>query len=285
MGSPLPSACQWVTLREALKAFTRHSAGTQSAGHIKPLHWHVACRLVLEGGFRPDDLTPRPPLRVAVRQGAQVLEYDPRNAGSGERTVYGGLKTKSVDVVVTKEGLGPLVAVSIKGTLNAFRNLTNRMEEAAGDCANLHIAYPALVYGFLHVLKANREGGGVKPNDVAIRRNGTVVDAICRYHDVLTRLTRRESLRNEVSKYEAVALALASADAPSLGEWIADYPPPRSPLLFSDFFERLYREYDLRFVYSAPALVHATRRIEWAPGSPALQQLGAADYQPRLAAQ
>ena len=44
--------------------------------------------------------------------------------------MLGGLKTKDVDVVVSKPGIGPCVAVSIKGTLNAFRNLTNRMEEA-----------------------------------------------------------------------------------------------------------------------------------------------------------
>ena len=27
---------------------------TQSQEHIKPLHWHIACRLVIEGGFHPD---------------------------------------------------------------------------------------------------------------------------------------------------------------------------------------------------------------------------------------
>ncbi len=69
--------------------------------------------------------------------------------------MLGGLKT---DVVVSKPGIGPCVAVSIKGTLSAFRNLTNRMEEAVGDCTNLHISYPNLVYGFLHVIRANPEG-------------------------------------------------------------------------------------------------------------------------------
>ena len=83
-----------------------------------------------------------------------------RSAGSrGERTILGGLKTKDVDVVVAKHGIGPVMAVSMKGTLNAFRNLTNRMEEAVGDCTNLHISYPALVYGFLQVMRANRERG------------------------------------------------------------------------------------------------------------------------------
>lgn len=60
--------------------------------------------------------------------------------------------------MVAINGIGPYIAVSMKGTLNAFRNLTNRMEEAVGDCTNLHITYPGLVYAFLTVLRANQEG-------------------------------------------------------------------------------------------------------------------------------
>lgn len=52
-----------VSLQDALKNFvdaTKH----QSQEHIKPLHWHITTRLVIEGGFHPDSITPRPPLRV-----------------------------------------------------------------------------------------------------------------------------------------------------------------------------------------------------------------------------
>jgi hypothetical protein len=93
-----------------------------------------------------------------------------------------------VDVVVTKPHVGPVVAVSMKGTLGAFRNLTNRMEEAIGDCTNLHISYPALVYGFFQVLRATKAGPDVAPNDVCVLPNGSVGEAIFRYHDVLARL-------------------------------------------------------------------------------------------------
>jgi len=66
--------------------------------------------------------------RVKLRSGkAPILEFDPLLAGGGERTVLGGLKTKNVDVVVTREGIGPVLAVSCK-----VRNLTNRMEETIG---------------------------------------------------------------------------------------------------------------------------------------------------------
>ena len=126
------SSCEWVSLRSALAHFVTFRGSTQSQRHIKPLHWYVACRLVVEGGFDPDDIVPRPPFRAERKGGRSVLVHDPSRGGSGERTVYGGLKTKNVDVVVTKEGIGPVLAVSCKGAIGAFRNLTNRMEEAVG---------------------------------------------------------------------------------------------------------------------------------------------------------
>ena len=151
-----------MTLTDALKAFVLGLPTHQSAKHIKRMHWYVACRLVLEGGFDPETITPRPPFRVQKSRGASgtrfVLHHDDDVAGSGERAVLGGLKTKNVDVVVAIDGIGPCVAVSLKGTLNAYRNLTNRLEEAVGDCTNIHIAYPALVYGFLHLIRVNHEG-------------------------------------------------------------------------------------------------------------------------------
>ena len=277
------ATCQWISLREALTAFVRCEAGTQSARHIKPLHWYVACRLVIEGGFRPDDITPRPPFTVRFQNQRWILEHDSNSGGSGERTILGGLKTKAVDVVVTKDGLGPVMAVSMKGTLNAFRNLTNRMEEAVGDCTNLHIAYPALVYGFLQVMRATREGPGAESNDVAISRDGQVEKSIRRYHNVLARLANREDVRAETTKYEAVALALVDPDPPSEGEVIATFPPADSSLLLDDFFEKLYSQYDQRFIYAAPALETITRRLEWASESPVMADPRVEEYTPRVA--
>lgn len=254
-----------ISLREALTAFASATA-TQSQEHIQPLHEYVALRLVLEGGFHPDDISPHPPLRAERTRGSQspahVLEYDETAAHRGEQTILGGLKTKDVDVVVAKQQIGPCVAVSLKGTLGAFRNLTNRMEEAVGDCTNLHISYPALVYGFLHVMRANVAQAGVSSNDAAIS-NGAVVDSIRRYHDALARITHRRDLRNEVSRYEAVAIALVSPPGPDAGSILPDYPAAGSPLAFGEFFAKLYAAYDLRFVYSAPLLERKTQRLEW----------------------
>jgi hypothetical protein len=276
---------QLISLKAALMAFVEATA-TQSQAHIKPLHLHIVERLVIEGGFFPEDVSPRPPLRVEKRgrgnQQSHMLIYDAAVAQPGEQTVLGGLKTKDVDVVVAKPGIGPCLAISVKGTFNAFRNLTNRMEEAAGDCTNLHIAYPALVYGFLHVLRANLSADVASRNDVAINDDGTIVDSIKRYHDVMVRLTNRSDLRNDISRYEAVAIALVHPRGTNIADVVGDYPLATSPVAFVEFFDRLYAAYDLRFVYSAPALESRTRRLTWDSSSPAIEMAKSAGFIPRI---
>ena len=275
--------CQRLTLGEALSAFASSGQPTQSQRHIKPLHWYVACRLVVEGGFHPDEIVPRPPFAVrTVGRGKSLrLEYDAALGGTGESTILGGLKAKDIDVVVSKPGIGPCLAVSVKGTLNAFRNLTNRMEEAVGDCTNLHIAYPNLVYGFLHVLRANREGEAV-PSDVSVDADGNPVDAVVRYYHVLSNLSGRRGVRDDVTRYESLALALVKPASPPSSASLLDWPSEQSNLQFGNFFDRLYREYDLRYVYAAPKLEKATRRLFWAEDSPALAHPIADEFEARI---
>jgi hypothetical protein len=273
------------SLQESLVHFLEATL-TQDQDHINQLHWHIAARLVIEGGFRPDDIVPRPPLRLestTVRgQTRHLLIYDESAARPGEQTILGGLKTKNVDVVVCLKGIGPCLAISVKGTMNAFRNLTNRMEEAAGDCTNLHIAYPTLVYGFLHAMRATREAEGVRPNDVAIGRSGAVNEGILRYHDAMARLTARADLRNDVSRYESISLILVDTEVPNRGAIYADFPGINSALRFDGFFASLYRTYDLRFVYAAKLLQKVTRRLEWAADSPAFAVDALATFMPRI---
>jgi hypothetical protein len=112
---PESAPCEWIDQLEALRRFATHSGGTQSARHIKPIHWYIACRLVLEGGFNPDHVTPRPPFTVTeirTKRGlSRLISYDPKTAKGGEQVILGGLKTKNVDVVVTNPELGPVLAV------------------------------------------------------------------------------------------------------------------------------------------------------------------------------
>jgi len=294
----VPEVCRWVALTDALAAFVRAEQGTQGQRHIKRMHWYTACRLVLEGGFHPDRVTPRPPFMVARRGRSNVLYYEPESARGGEATVFGGLKTKDVDVVVNIPEIGPCLAVSMKGTLNAFRNLTNRLEEAVGDCTNIHIAYPALVYGFLHLCRANRQGplppnssflepdtdGGVQHKDLAIDASGKVTEFIRNYGQAMARLTGRRDLRDDVSRYEAIALILVNPYPEEVGHVFPGYPDPGSELCLSSFFESLYRHYDLRFVYGAANLRNRTQRLTWHPESPALQAELAHDFASRVAA-
>ena len=296
--------CQWVNLRQALHHFATYTGPTQSQQHIKPLHWYVACRLVLEGGFHPDNITPRPPFAVVTRRGENALQFAPNLATGSERTILGGLKTKNVDVVVTKEGIGPVMAVSCKGMTGAFRNLTNRMEETIGECTNLHITYPAMVFGYLFVIRANRAAEIIAElgteervpartlaaNDIAMQRGGEPVEAILRFHAALRELTGRRGIRNDGSRYEAVALALIETTGVETGEVLAGFPPYDSPLRLEQFFQTLYLRYEERYLYGAPELKAITQRLAWSPASPVFShaesetsEFPALDYAPRLA--
>jgi len=142
--------------------------------------------------------------------------------------------------------------------------------------------YPALVYGFLQVMRANRETPGMPPNDIAICQDGQIAELIRRYHDVLARLADRADVRAETTKYEAVALTLVDPDPPCDGEIITAFPRAGSALMLADFFEKLYTQYDQRFIYAAPALATTTRRLEWAPESPVLRDPRVEGYNPRV---
>ena len=101
------------SLKEALVRFAFPEAKHQSSGHIRPLHWYVACRLVIEGGFHPDRIRPRPPIAVKRRRDGVFLHHDPSAAEPGERTLLGGLKTKQLDVTVTIPDIGPVFGPSL----------------------------------------------------------------------------------------------------------------------------------------------------------------------------
>ena len=273
-------------LKRALVQFAFPDSNVQSSRHIRALHWYVACRLVIEGGFHPDRIRPRPPIAVKRKRDGLFLHHDPGAAKPGERTVLGGLKTKRLDVTVTVPTIGPVLAVSLKGTHNAFRNLTNRMEEAAGDCTNLHMAYPALVYAFWHVLRANEaddpspmahfrlKDGRYDMHDLAFLSGGELTEPIQRYRHALERLSDRDDLRDHPSRYEACGMTLVKCrGGPAECGVNVDQPAPGSVLDYNRMFRRLYAIYDRRFVYNAPALRSRTEREVWDRESPLLDDV------------
>ncbi len=278
--------CELTTLNEAFRRFAFPAESTQTSDHIKRLHWYVACRLVIEGGFDPDTIQPRPPFKVTESQGKKLLHHEPNLANGKERTIYGGLKTKDIDVSICLDGVGPVLAISLKGTHNAFRNLTNRMEEAAGDCTNLHLAYPAMVYGFWHLLRANEQAdenpkahfalgdtGRYRVEDLAITEGGNLAQGVARYAQALVRLSDREDLRDSPSRYEACALTLVGVRGAAIGITHPLVHETGAILDFNRMFRRLLDLYDRRFVYQAPAMDVRTRRCTWSTESPVLEEI------------
>jgi hypothetical protein len=266
------------------------SVSTESAEHIRPMHRHIAIRLVLEGGFLPEDVRPMPPLRSYAQGGNHYLAFDSAIEDSVESVVLGAVKGKRIDIVVSKKGVGPVVAISVKGTGKAFRNLVNRTEEAIGDCANIHAMHPGLVYGFIHFLKAICPGGtSVPPNDMSLDAKGDVLPAIQSYARILVGLSGRKSLRNDCATYEAVSLAMVRPGGPQEQPGLlTSFPTRDHPLFLDTFFQSIYRCYDFRYpyTYTDPALRHLAR-VEWHPDSPAIKALaqkrfrGLLDYLPR----
>lgn len=284
-------ATDLLTSRASLQAFVAaDDSAIRAQKHIKPMHQYVATRLVIEGGFLPDEITPHPPLTATRKKsGLYTLALDEAAATGSEQTVLGGLKSK--DVVVSKPGVGPVLCVSLKGTHKAFRNLTNRMEEAIGDCTNIHMMYPGLAYGFLHLVRVNRDGDpDTKSNDITVDHAGRVVNSVTRYYDILQGLAGRESVRNEISKYEAIGFLLVEGHGSVMGELFEGFPAANSDSALDGFFRRLYDVYIRRYPYVAPSMT-AVRQVQWREDSPAFAQiedeLGAGvsdllDYEPRI---
>lgn len=266
----------YLNLDEAMKACVEGT--TQSQTHIKPLHRHFAMRLVIEGGFLPHEITPNPPFVYERRKKENFLLWNETSGSKSERTVIGGVKTKQIDVVVTKPSLGPVMALSFKATQNAFRNLTNRMEEAVGDCTNIHLRYPSLVYGFYHAIVANRTKQiGLhrfvrSKNDVSVGNDDHLVSQVLRYVRAIEALSDRSSQWADPSGYEAVAVHLVDSDPSTVGrafEWVAE---GENRLHRELFLEKLLRIYDFRYPFMAESMSE-TRRVEWSAHSPLFKHI------------
>ena len=236
------------TLEQALVALGG-SAKTQSGLHIRPFHGHCSSRLVLEGGFPPEWMHPRP--AMASKAGSNnryELSYSKTAENPAEQSVLGGMKYKNVDVTVVIPGIGPALGISAKSTGNAFRNLTNRMEEAPGDCVNIHMMYPGFVFGFLHLIKFAKTTEVGSPNDASFDAQDKPLESIVRYHNALSALTGRATITDPQMRYESVGLLVYRRVDGKAVVW-PNFPAMDSPIHYSKFFQKLYDTYDLRYAY------------------------------------
>jgi hypothetical protein len=133
----------------------------------------------------------------------------------------------------------------------------------------------------------------IKANDIAVLEDGTPSEGIIRFHAALREMTLRHGLRNEISRYEAMTLALIEPKGEQAGSVFPNFPPEESPLHLDRFFTTLYQRYEERFVYGASLLAERgiTPRKEWAPDSPIFEQTSPQgeswpklDFAPRKAA-
>ena len=263
---------------------------TQPGGLVNSLRWYVASRLVIEGGFDPDWIRPRPPITVDRARRGLLLSHDPDAAKPERRTLPGALKAAKPDVTVAIPTIGPVLALSLVGTEGVavtrgrVPELTGGLERIAGACVNLHMVYPALVYGFWHVLGTSQSRAPFSATLSAptgnpghpwhdASRTGDLAAELRRYHDALARLSEREDIRDAPSRYEACALTLVDHGA-GCHEGIpnCEYPPPGSLLDYNRLFRRLYAVYDRRFVDSTMALRRTTERKAWDRVSPLLAE-------------
>ncbi|MCT0204159.1 hypothetical protein KQ302_03375 [Synechococcus sp. CS-602] len=119
-----PKMCQWTNQHNALAHFASYTGATQSQQHIKPLHWYVACRLVIEGGFRPEEITPRPPFSFSKRRGKWHLTYDPALAnvnGGAKPGQCGGVKAGQRQGFAADMERAPIGALSMSAVAFSIR--------------------------------------------------------------------------------------------------------------------------------------------------------------------
>ena len=280
----------WTNQAVASKSFADF-IGVASSTDEKPLHWYVACRLVVEGGFNPDDITPRPPFRVERRAGeAPVLHHAPERTDGGERGGLGGLKLDNADVVVTHDGVGPALAVSFASVTGAFGNFIDRLPETTAQCTNAHLAYPEMVLGHFVLLRTEHhidDAIDAFTDDtetdnsrldrtakvIAITLGGGPVSEIVRVHDALSKLVERRGLRHDSRRFDAIGLVIAEMHADGCCQVRTSYPPSDSVLGLERFFAVLYQRYDERFVTSASDQASTIPRLKWAANSPGLEIL------------
>ncbi|XIA62358.1 hypothetical protein ACFIOY_22445 [Bradyrhizobium sp. TZ2] len=86
--------CKWVDQQTALRNFATFEEATQSQRHIKPLHHYVACRLVLEGGFLPEEITLVLLSALKSEKASGIFRMTERSRAAANKPFSAGLRQK-----------------------------------------------------------------------------------------------------------------------------------------------------------------------------------------------
>ena len=205
-------------LRESQAKYASSPTAVRTGGVIAPLHHYCVEELVTRG-LPKELLHPR------------------RSPEKGRKRVklLGGYMPKEVDVCLTVQDSGPLLAISVKSQMSSIvKNTINRFEEYVGDATNLHSRYPMLVLGFMMMIPVREE----------TYLRGEPTDGLQRIAALLERSNDRRDVSEPIGSYEVSCLLLVDfgKTPPRL---VSNFPAPNSSLGIDRFFDKLleiYRE-------------------------------------------
>jgi hypothetical protein len=103
--------------------------------------------------------------QLAAALGVPEADVGPRNVHFRKH------RSKSFDVCWPLTG-DPLILISVKSMQNAYRNLTNRIEEAVGDSAVLRLYKSNAVFGFFFFILNGKVAAGKAEQGVSRRKTG-----------------------------------------------------------------------------------------------------------------
>jgi hypothetical protein len=149
------------------------------------LRLHTASGRTLQDAIRDRNLGTTASKHIAVfekywrRQLAEALGVPESEVGA-RRVRFRPHRSKAFDVCWPLTG-EPKILISIKSMQNAYRNLTNRIEEAIGDSAVLRLYNSNAVFGFFFFILNGRVASGQAEQGVSLRTTG--VKGIAPYLD------------------------------------------------------------------------------------------------------
>jgi hypothetical protein len=140
------------------------------------LQLHTSAGRTLQDPIRDRNLGTTRSRHIAVferfwrRQLALALGVAESTVGP-RRLRFRAYRSKGFDVCWPREG-EPRILISIKSMQNAYRNLTNRIEEAIGDAAVLRLYNSNAVYGFFFFILNGRVASGQAEQGQSLRTSG-----------------------------------------------------------------------------------------------------------------
>lgn len=150
---------------------------------------------------------------------ARALGVDPSLVGP-RRVTFRSYRSKSFDVCYPRVGT-PQILISIKSMQNAYRNITNRIEEALGDSTVLRVYESEAAFGFFYFVldgkvargqseQGVRQGNSIPPFLDPVEEGGDFLDLT--NLDAYRRAARTQGVRQTARQDEIARAELSLMD-------------------------------------------------------------------------